>query len=102
MSRCAQISRKLAEPMAGTAPSSARWLCLEWAGEWPSDINQLDDPAARRLLARAAAAGFRPLLIRGDRRRILLTDTSPPGATTTVVEPWDDDLPLPALGRPLP
>jgi (2Fe-2S) ferredoxin len=99
VSRCAQISRLLSEPVAGTAPSSARWLCLEWPGAWPSDINQV--PAAP-LLARATAAGFRPLLIRGDRRRVLLTDASPPGATTTVVEGWDDDLALPAPGEPLP
>ena len=67
MSRCAQITRQLAEPMAGTAPSSARWLCLEWPDAWPADIKQVDDPAARRLLARATAAGFRPLLVRGRR-----------------------------------
>ena len=101
VSRCAQISRLLDEPTAGTAPSSARWLCLEWPGAWPADIKQVDDPAARRLLERAADAGFRPLLVRGDRRRVLLTDTSPPGATTTVVERWDD-LVLPSPGAPLP
>jgi hypothetical protein len=103
MSRCAQITRQLAEPMAGTAPSSARWLCLEWPDAWPVDIQQIDDPAARRLLARSTAAGFRPLLIRGtgDRRRVLLTDTSPPGATTTIVEQWDD-LALPGPGQALP
>jgi hypothetical protein len=91
----------LAEPMAGTAPSSARWLCLEWPGTWPADIKQVDDPAAARLVARAADAEFRPLLVRGDRRRVLLTDTSPPGARTTVVERWED-LALPAPGEPLP
>lgn len=99
MSRCAQVSRLLDEPVAGTAPSSARWLCLEWPGAWPSDVNQVQ---AAGLLARATAAGFRPLLVRGDRRRVLLTDTSPPGATTTVVQGWDDDLALPGPGEALP
>jgi len=101
MSRCAQITRQLAEPMPGTAPSSARWLCLEWPGAWPADIKQVDDPAARRLLERASDAGFRPLLVRGDRRRVLLTDASPPGATTTIVEQWHD-LDLPGPGQALP
>lgn len=101
VSRCAQIARGLTEPMAGTAPSSARWLCLEWPDPWPADVKQVDDPAARRLLERATGAGFRPLLVRGDRRRVLLTDASPPGATTTVVERWDE-LALPPVGAPLP
>jgi hypothetical protein len=52
-------------------------------------------------LARATAAGFRPLLVRGDRRRVLLTDTFPPGATTTIVEQWDD-LALPGPGQAMP
>ena len=101
MSRCAQVSRLLAEPVAGTAPSSARWLCLEWPSPWPADVKQVDDPTAPSLLARAADVGFRPLLIRGDGRRVLLTDASPPGATTTLVERWDD-LELPPPGSPLP
>jgi hypothetical protein len=101
VSRCAQITRLLAEPMAGTAPSSARWLCLEWPDAWPVDVRQVDDPAARQLLARATASGFRPLLVHGARRRVLLTDTSPPGATTTIVERWAD-LALPRPGQALP
>ena len=68
------------------------------AGRVARDIKQVDDPAARRLLERATAAGFRPLLVRGDRRRVLLTDASPPGATTTIVERWDD-LALPGPGQ---
>jgi len=113
MSRCAQIARQLDEPMAGTAPSSRRWLCLEWSDGWPSDNNHVEHPALRRLLARSAAAGFRPLLIRGTQpapdprmQRVFLTDTSPPGAMTTVLgverpEQWDD-LALPDRDRPLP
>ena len=52
-------------------------------------------------MERATKAGFRPLLVRGNRRRVLLTDASPPGATTTVVERWDE-LALPPVGAPLP
>jgi hypothetical protein len=115
MSRCAQIARRLDEPMAGTAPSSRRWLCLEWPEPWPRDIGRVGDPAARRLLARAAAAGFRPLLIRGSRPtarlRVFLTDTSPPGAKTTMIsidrpEQYDDvdlpDLDRSPQGEPVP
>jgi hypothetical protein len=99
--------------MAGTAPSTRRWLCLERPEAWSSDVNQDHDPAVRALLARAAAAGFRPLLIREstsvqDRRlvRIFLADTMPEGAMTTTltVERLEqlDDLPLPDSDYPLP
>jgi hypothetical protein len=111
--RCARLARALDEPMAGTAPSTRRWLCLERPGAWSSDVNQDRDPAVRALLARAAAAGFRPLLIRGrqsvsNRRllRIFLADTIPGGAMTTTltVEHLEqlDDLPLPDPDYPLP
>jgi hypothetical protein len=111
--RCAQLAHALDEPMAGTAPSTRRWLCLERPEAWSSDVNQDHDPAVRALLARAAAAGFRPLLIREstsvpDRRlvRIFLADTMPGGAMTTTltVERLEqlDDLPLPDSDYPLP
>ena len=110
--RCARIARALDEPMAGTAPTTRRWLCLERPQPWSRDINQDEDPAVRALLARAAAAGFRPLLIRGtepasDRRapRVFLTDTAPGSAATTTLtverEQWND-LPLPGPDDPLP
>jgi hypothetical protein len=111
--RCAQIADALDEPMAGTAPSTRRWLCLERPEGWSGDITQNPDPAVRALLARAAAAGFRPLLIRGpkpvpDRRppRIFLADTTPGGAVTTrlTVDRSEQlgDLPLPDPGGSLP
>ena len=111
--RCAEIAGKLDEPMVGTAPSTRRWLCLERTEAWAADINHDRDPAVRALLTRAAAAGFRPLLIRGtergpDRRppRIFLTDTAPGRTITTVLDierpEWLDDLPLPELDQPLP
>ena len=92
--------------MAGTAPSTRRWLCLERTEAWPADINHDREPRVRALLARAAAAGFRPLLIRSTERgperrppRIFLTDTAP-GRTVITVLPIErleqlDDLPLP-------
>jgi hypothetical protein len=96
--------------MAGTAPSSRRWLCLEWPEPWPGDVNQVADPAARRLLARAAATEFRPLLVRGTEpiagSRVFLADTSPPAATMTVTRierpEQYDDLVLPDPDGPLP
>jgi hypothetical protein len=109
--RCAEIARTLDEPMGGTAPSSRRWLCLERAGSWPADITHDRDPALRALLARAAATGFRALLVRGTGRgpqrrpsRIFLTDTAPGRTVTTVLERPErlDELPLPDPDDPLP
>ena len=111
--RCAEIARALDEPMAGTAPSTRRWLCLERTEAWPSDITRVDEPEVRTLLTRAAAAGFRPLLIRSTQRgpagrppRIFLTDTAPGRSLTTVLdsekpEQWGD-VPLPGLDQTLP
>ena len=111
--RCAEIARTLDEPMVGTAPSTRRWLCLERTEPWPGDINHDRDPTVRALLARAAAAGFRPLMIRSTERgperrppRIFLTDTAPGRTITTVLDierPGQlDDLPLPEPDHPLP
>jgi hypothetical protein len=105
--RCAQISRALDEPMAGTAPSTRRWLCLERPAPWPADITHDRDPAVPAFLARAATAGLRPLLLRGpepvaERRptRIVLADTAPGTTAVTALAAEDpgqlEDLPLPA------
>jgi hypothetical protein len=106
--RCAEIARTLDEPMIGTAPPTRRWLCLERPGAWPADISQERDPAVRALLARAAKAGFKPLLIRGteggpERPRVVLTDTVPGRSVTTVLDGARlDDVPLPEPDHPLP
>jgi hypothetical protein len=111
--RCAEIARTLDEPMVGTAPSTRRWLCLERTENWPADINHDREPGVRALFARAAAAGFRPLMIRStedgpERRpsRILLADTAPGRTVTTALDierPEQlDDLPLPDPDHPLP
>jgi hypothetical protein len=109
---CAEISRAVSEPMAGTAPSARRWLCLEHPDAWPGDINKDPNPAVRAVLARSVVAGFRPLLIRGtvsapqQRRRVFLIDTAPGAVVVTMlaVERPEEltDLPLPDLDSPLP
>lgn len=111
--RCALLARGLNEPLAGTAPSTGRWLGLEHPDDWPVDITRHPDPAIRAFLHRAAASGFRPLLVRrpgwdADRpeRRLLLADTDPARAEVTVqtVNGVDAlaELPLPAPGRSFP
>jgi hypothetical protein len=111
--RCAEIAWALGEPMAGTAPSTRRWLCLERTEAWSADISRDPEPLVRALLTRAAATGFRPLLIRStergpDRRppRIFLTDTAPGRTVTTVLQIERperlDDLALPEPDDPLP
>ncbi len=109
---CAEISRAADEPMAGTAPSARRWLCLEHPDPWPGDVTKDPDPAVRTLLARSGAAGFRPLLIRGTvpaphhQRRVFLVDTAPGVAAATMLTVGRSDqlgaLPLPDLDSPLP
>jgi hypothetical protein len=108
VARCAEIARRLDEPMAGSAPSARRWLCLERPEAWSADINQDRDPVVKAFLARAAKAGFKPLLIRRtdggpERPRVFLADTTPGGAATTVLDAGRlDDLPLPEPDHPLP
>jgi hypothetical protein len=85
------VARALDEPLAGTAPSAGRWLCLEHPEPWPYDITRHPEPAIRDFLNRAAASGFRPLLIRRPGngrneavRRVLLADTDPARAEVTL------------------
>jgi hypothetical protein len=110
--RCAVLARTLDEPLAGTAPVAPRWAVLEHRAAWPRDVNAHTDPTISAFLARATAAGFRPLLVRrpGRRRggddgpvRLLLADTTPgrSALTSTTV----DDLAgitLPPAGAALP
>jgi hypothetical protein len=110
---CAALARALDEPLPGTAPVAPRWVCLEHRGTWPQDITNHRDDAARAFLDRAAAEGWRPLLVRRPGRRptegptrVFLADTAPPDPRVTVlrvVDPADlGTLALPASGTPLP
>jgi hypothetical protein len=110
---CAALARALDEPLPGTAPVAPRWLCLEHRGTWPSDILTHSDPSVRALLRRAAAAGWRPLLVRRPGRRptdgptrVFLADTAVDSPRTTVLRVPDPaelpELPLPGPGAPLP
>ena len=91
-SRCAVLA--LSEPVAGTAPVAAGWVCVEQRGAWPRSADEHSDPSIRALHERAAAAGWKLLLIRRPGRapsgptRVLLADTSPaaPRLTTLTVD----------------
>ena len=58
--RCAEIARRLDEPMAGTAPSSERWLGLEWPDSWPADVGRVDEDGFYYIVDRK-----KDLIIRG-------------------------------------
>jgi hypothetical protein len=70
--RCADIRRRLREPLLATAPERATsWLLVEHPGPWPSlDLPSDLPPATAAVLERATAIGIRPQLIRrvADRR----------------------------------
>jgi Sucrase/ferredoxin-like len=110
---CAALARALDEPLPGTAPVAPRWVCLEHRGTWPSDITAHRDDAVRAFLARAAAAGWRPLLVRRPGRRptdgptrVFFADTAPPAPRLTVLRVVDPaellTFALPDPGTPLP
>src|SRR4051794_26833691 len=93
---CAALARALDEPLPGTAPVAPRWLCLEHRGTWPPDILTHPDASVRALLRRAAAAGWRPLLVRRPGRRptdgptrVFLADTGVDSSRTTVLRVAD-------------
>ncbi|WP_214400953.1 sucrase ferredoxin [Pseudonocardia lacus] len=109
--RCAVLARAADEPLAGTAPVATRWACLEHRAAWPTTVESHPDPAVASFVRRAAAGGWRVLLIRrpgrrtaSGRPRLMLADTTTarvsrlridgPGALA--------DVPLPDAGEPLP
>ena len=110
---CAALARALEEPLAGTAPVAPRWVCVEHRGTWPRDITVHRDGAVRAFLARARAAGWRPLLVRRSGRtpadgptRVFLVDTRPPAARISVLRMVDPaelaGIVLPGPGEALP
>ncbi|WP_406298827.1 sucrase ferredoxin [Embleya sp. NBC_00888] len=68
METCVFLSHELAEPMAGTAPTTRGWLLVEHPGPWAAKAltgsRGLDDGVGRELDERAGRAGFRAALIR--------------------------------------
>ncbi|HEY8374143.1 MAG TPA: sucrase ferredoxin [Pseudonocardiaceae bacterium] len=64
---CSALSRRLAEPLPGTAPTATAWICLEQPGPWGRDAlsqSHLDRAFGRELARRAKAVGIRAVLIR--------------------------------------
>lgn len=112
--RCAALAHAVGEPLAGSAPVAARWVCLEHRGSWPRDIAEHPDAVVRAFCVRAAAAGWTPLLIRRPGRRdargparLLFADPDAGRTTVLTVEgPSElDDVALPGApppGRPHP
>lgn len=107
--RCAVVARELDEPLAGTAPHAPRWVCLEQRGAWPHDVTACADPAVAAFTARAAAHGWKPLLIRRPRRRIeedagpvrlLFADTRTTQLTTLTVAGPEELAGIPLDGLP--
>jgi len=84
---CVFLSRELAEPLAGTAPTTPGWLLLEHPGPWAAkavgDSRGLDDGVGHDLAKRSAAAGFRATLIRRP-------GTSTAGATRVAYLAWTE------------
>ncbi|KUN78888.1 sucrase ferredoxin [Streptomyces bungoensis] len=67
MSRCATVSRRLDEPLPGTAATATTWLLLEQPGPWGAKAltsSHLDPALGRALEAAAEGTGVRVALIR--------------------------------------
>jgi hypothetical protein len=94
--RCATMA--LDEPLAGTAPVAAGWVCVEQRGSWPRDIARHPSPAVSRLIERAKRAGWRVLLMRRPGRaadpdaplRVITADVAAMVATSFTIDGPDD------------
>lgn len=85
--RCAELRLARDDRREGTAAPVQRWLLVEQPGPWGRNAvssSRLEPTIARALLARCAAAGLRPLLIRrtgrtvdGSRRAWAVADSRP-------------------------
>ncbi|WP_087925891.1 sucrase ferredoxin [Streptomyces albireticuli] len=67
MSTCATASRRLAEPLSGTAATARTWLLIEQPGPWGADAlttSHLDPAVGRALAAATEGTGVRVALIR--------------------------------------
>jgi len=86
---CTASSVAADEPLIGSAPHAAAWLCLEQTGPWGRTAfttSHLDPEIGAAIESRAGAAGVRPALIRRPgkhsdlhrgARRLILASTHP-------------------------
>jgi hypothetical protein len=105
--RCADASRLRADPLAGSAPQTDRWLLLEHPGPWPIDAvaGSGIDPAVLAALQEAAGrASGRILLVRRpgrinrlDARRWIVAGPD----LGWVAGPWREDRDLAAAAEAL-
>ncbi|MGW1074533.1 sucrase ferredoxin [Streptomyces sp. NPDC002537] len=103
MSTCATASRRLSEPLAGTAATARTWLLLEQPGPWGADAlasSHLDPAVGRALDEAVAGTGVRIALIRRPGRhadchrpaaqRVFVAHTAPGRSwirTTEIADP---------------
>jgi len=69
---CSDLARERGDPLAGTAGLGERWLLVELESGWGRHAffdSALDPSLGARIVARAEAAGIRPLAIRRTRLR---------------------------------
>lgn len=91
---CSTDSLAAGEPLIGSAPQHAAWLCLEQVGPWGRKAltqSHLDVDIGTQLEERAAAAGVRPSLIRRPGRHADTDTTARPQlfiAHTSPQSPW--------------
>ena len=92
VSACSEISRRLDEPIVGTAPVAASWIVLEQPGPWGRDAlteSHLDPVLGAALGTASNAHGARVALVRrpgrhpdvGDRARRVWIAATRPGRT---------------------
>jgi hypothetical protein len=88
--RCADAARERADPLAGSAPPTRRWLLLEHPGPWRIEAVEGAgiDPGVLSVLTSRAGSDTRILLVRRPgridrraRRRWILTGLDSPTAT---------------------
>ncbi|MFC5723654.1 sucrase ferredoxin [Streptomyces gamaensis] len=104
MSTCATASRRLSEPLAGTAAAAPTWLLVEQPGPWGAKAlteSHLDPGVGRALEAAAEGTGVRVALIRRPGRhadchrpaahRVFAAHTAPGRSwvRTALVDPAD-------------
>jgi hypothetical protein len=109
---CSFAAEAAGDPLEGSAPPGDRWLLVEHPGPWPPDALAVVPAAAPALLAWAANAAGRVLLVRrpgrdrgADARRWFRVDARP-GHESVRTGNWGDESELAAAvtapGEPYP